>query len=221
MQTVKFSLQDKLIDFSLEPYQNFIFDCFGVIIAWDKGVKVTTQSDSHNPHNNEYKFKTLLQHPSMHAAEKGLITQTDALNIISHEHKVPYTQIAAMTKMTENSLSLVESCVNLIDELRILNKKNYCLTNMTQETYIYLNNKYNFWKKFDDVFISAELNLRKPDPEIFEYVLERHNLKANETIFIDDDPENTATARTLGITSIDFTTVTELVNQIRSICLTK
>ena len=57
----------------------------------------------------------------------------------------------------------------------------------------------DFKNCFDAFYLSQEINLRKPDPEIFEFVLNRHELKPEETLFIDDTPENTQAAAQLGI----------------------
>lgn len=52
---------------------------------------------------------------------------------------------------------------------------------------------------FDAFYLSHEINLRKPNPDIFDYVLKKHQLKAEECLFIDDTAENTQTAAKLGI----------------------
>lgn len=52
---------------------------------------------------------------------------------------------------------------------------------------------------FEGFYLSHEIHLRKPDPEIFAFVLDQNNLKANETLFIDDTEENTIAASTLHI----------------------
>ncbi|MDX1752237.1 MAG: HAD family phosphatase [Salinimicrobium sediminis] len=52
---------------------------------------------------------------------------------------------------------------------------------------------------FDGFYLSQEINLRKPDAEIYEYVLARHGLTPEETLFIDDTSENTKAAAELGI----------------------
>ena len=56
-----------------------------------------------------------------------------------------------------------------------------------------------FRECFDAFYLSQEINLRKPDPSIYEYVLEQQHLKPEETLFIDDTSENTAAAAKLGI----------------------
>jgi putative hydrolase of the HAD superfamily len=42
------------------------------------------------------------------------------------------------------------------------------------------------------------MGLRKPHPEIFEYILKQHKLKAENCLFIDDTLENTEAAKKLG-----------------------
>ncbi|MEA1786328.1 HAD family phosphatase [Arenibacter sp. GZD96] len=60
--------------------------------------------------------------------------------------------------------------------------------------------KFNRFKQaFEQFYLSHEIQMRKPDTEIFTFVLQRNGLKAEETLFIDDTKENTDAAATLGI----------------------
>jgi len=56
-----------------------------------------------------------------------------------------------------------------------------------------------FKSSFHKFYLSHEINLRKPDKEIFEFVLQENNLIAEESLFIDDTKENTDVANQLGI----------------------
>jgi HAD superfamily hydrolase (TIGR01509 family) len=47
--------------------------------------------------------------------------------------------------------------------------------------------------------LSHEINFRKPNTEIYQFVLNENKLKAEETFFIDDTKENTDAAERLGI----------------------
>lgn len=51
---------------------------------------------------------------------------------------------------------------------------------------------------FDAFYLSHEIKLRKPDAEIYQFILENHKLKANQVLFIDDTIENTQAAEQLG-----------------------
>lgn len=66
----------------------------------------------------------------------------------------------------------------------------------------YLQNEYKIKDNssfFEKDYYSHLMGMRKPDPEIFEYVLQKHQLNAKETLFIDDSPQHLATAHALGI----------------------
>ncbi|MCL6265648.1 HAD family hydrolase [Flagellimonas myxillae] len=56
-----------------------------------------------------------------------------------------------------------------------------------------------FENSFEVFYLSYEMGMRKPDAEIFEFVLNTHNLVPEETLFVDDTKENTDTAASLGI----------------------
>ena len=58
---------------------------------------------------------------------------------------------------------------------------------------------------FDRIFLSQEMHLQKPHPEIFREVLRQTGIKAEETLFIDDLAENCEAARTLGFTAFQNT----------------
>lgn len=55
-----------------------------------------------------------------------------------------------------------------------------------------------FQECFDAFYLSHEIGLRKPDPEIFEFVMDNHNLNPENCLFIDDTKENTDVAERLG-----------------------
>ncbi|MFH6770194.1 HAD family phosphatase [Gaetbulibacter aquiaggeris] len=51
---------------------------------------------------------------------------------------------------------------------------------------------------FDTFYLSHEINLRKPNADIFEFVLKENKIKAENTLFIDDNADNIKTAAKLG-----------------------
>jgi len=63
------------------------------------------------------------------------------------------------------------------------------------------------WKiadAFDAVVISAEVDLVKPDPRIFRLALTELDVAPAEAVFVDDMPENTDAARSLGLRAVLF-----------------
>lgn len=56
-----------------------------------------------------------------------------------------------------------------------------------------------FKSTFDAFYLSHEIQLRKPNANIYEFVLKKNNIKAEESLFIDDTEENILSAAKLGI----------------------
>lgn len=57
----------------------------------------------------------------------------------------------------------------------------------------------DFYNCFEKVYFSFDLGMRKPDPKIYQYLIDKHNLVPENTLFVDDKKENTDSAAALGI----------------------
>lgn len=59
---------------------------------------------------------------------------------------------------------------------------------------------------FDELIISAEVHLAKPNPRIFQYTVDKLGVGARQAIFVDDFPDNITSAREFGLNAIRFET---------------
>ncbi|MBE8727116.1 HAD family hydrolase [Flavobacterium hungaricum] len=57
----------------------------------------------------------------------------------------------------------------------------------------------DFYQCFEKVYFSFDMGLRKPDPKIYQFLIDKHNLVPENTLFVDDKKENTDSAAALGI----------------------
>ena len=57
----------------------------------------------------------------------------------------------------------------------------------------------DFYQCFEKIYFSHELKMRKPDPEIFNFIINKHDLSPKRTLFVDDRKENTDMAKSLGM----------------------
>lgn len=94
----------------------------------------------------------------------------------------------------------------LLNDLYNNNYKLCLLSNINSLHFNYIAPKFNNFKKFYRIYLSYKLHLIKPEPKIFEYVI--NNLKAcpEEILFIDDSEENIKASRLSGINAIKVTT---------------
>lgn len=96
--------------------------------------------------------------------------------------------------------------VEIFKELKESGKyKIYALTNWSAETFPIALERFEFLHWFDDIVVSGAEKMRKPAPEFYQLLLTRHNVKAEEALFIDDNYRNILAAEKLGIQSIHFT----------------
>ena len=94
-------------------------------------------------------------------------------------------------------LPMVES---LIGRVKVV-----LLTNVNELHWRFVRPLISMFERFDDLVISCELRMAKPDPEIFQATLARSGLRAEETAYFDDVPRYIEVARTLGIHARVFT----------------
>ncbi|HEA30881.1 MAG TPA: HAD family phosphatase [Leeuwenhoekiella sp.] len=74
-----------------------------------------------------------------------------------------------------------------------------------------------FKSAFEGFYLSQDLKLRKPNPEIFEHVLKENGLKPQKTLFIDDVPENTQVVEKLSMHTWNIKPGKEDITQLFSI----
>jgi len=76
-------------------------------------------------------------------------------------------------------------------------------------------------QKFDDVFdemiISAEVGLMKPDPRIYRLALEKLGVLPEESVFLDDVLVNVEAARSVGMSAIQFTQPEKTLEELKQL----
>ena len=96
----------------------------------------------------------------------------------------------------------VEGMQELICDLQKSDKKLYLLSNISisfAETYQEVKWIKELFDRFDGLVLSGPIGLAKPNKEIFEYLLNKYNLTAEECLFIDDSEKNILGAEKAGI----------------------
>lgn len=90
----------------------------------------------------------------------------------------------------------------------------YILSNYSQELFEKHTKDAPFISLADGVVVSYQIHITKPDEKIYQYLLDKYNLKAEECIFFDDREENTEAARKLGIEAVTVTSKEFLLDEL-------
>ena len=91
----------------------------------------------------------------------------------------------------------------------------YGLSNWSMETFPIIRKQHTFFNLLDGYLLSGEVKLVKPDPAIFQRMLEKIGRKPEECVFIDDNPANVAAARALNIVTIQYRSPEQLERELQ------
>lgn len=119
--------------------------------------------------------------------------------------------IKAYDERYEESISgPIWPTVEILKELKRAGYPLFGLSNWPAEKFPPVRDRYEFFGWFEDIVISGEVGLAKPDPAIFHLILARIGRPAEECLYIDDAEANIVVARQLGFQTILFLSPEEL-----------
>ncbi len=135
------------------------------------------------------------------------IQKTPIMNIIFDLSGVIFGHSPATTQ-THQYGATVLSPINPGTTIRLLNDcikeghRLFILSNMSQDDLLYLQHHpqgARIFKYFEDIILGPVVGIKKPDPRIFSYLLNKHVLDPEHSIFIDDQIINLEAAEKAGI----------------------
>jgi 2-haloacid dehalogenase len=124
--------------------------------------------------------------------------------------------IKAFDEQWEKSIGgPIQTTVEILRTLKQTGHTLYGLSNWSAETFERVRDKYEFFSWFDYILLSGAVKIVKPDPAIFQRLLETIKLNADECLFIDDSVANIEAAKKLGFVTIQFTSAEALAAELK------
>lgn len=182
---------------------NIILDLGGVIINLDTSL---TQKAFQNHFSSNFSVldNEIKNHNLFENYELGV---TSTLQFVSFFKQFDTSISETKVKACWNSM-LLDIPKERIELIRKLSENyNVFLLSNTNEIHLQFIDKYvqqhfaidSISFLFKKAYLSYQLNLRKPNQEIFQLILNENNLNSLETLFIDDTKEHIEAAKLLGI----------------------
>jgi putative hydrolase of the HAD superfamily len=178
--------------------KNIVFDFGDIFINLDKKLFAEELQKIHISQESEEMLPILQQY------EMGLVSTDKFLTFFEERLSVSQDQL----KKAWNSILLDFPKERLRFIQNLSESKKYRLFLLSNTNYLHISwiqknwgmEQYNAFKIcFEQFYLSHEINLRKPNNNIYEFVLTTNDLAPKETLFIDDTKENTDAAKALGI----------------------
>jgi epoxide hydrolase-like predicted phosphatase len=184
------------------PITAIVFDLGGVItVPPFEGLVVYEEEQGLPPGTITRYFRG---HDLMHQLERGEISARDFWKAMGTEIQTDHgvrLQLAAVAAAADQGSELRPEMLELVRGLH----GRYTLgllTNNVKEAVTWRDQLPH--ELFDVLIDSSAVGLRKPDPRVYELLLERLERPAAEVVFVDDFEENLPPATALGIETIGF-----------------
>ena len=113
----------------------------------------------------------------------------------------------------------IDGTVDVLSDLRSRNVPLYGVSNWSAETFPPQRARFPFLSWLKDIVVSGEVGFIKPDPRIFQILLDRNGIAAESAVFIDDVAVNAAAASRLGIHGIHFRSPDQLRRDLAAVGL--
>jgi len=131
--------------------------------------------------------------------DNGDITIPEAIESIAERSSLTKEEIARIFDLRTDIMVPIDQNVILLPELKKRGYRLYFLSNFPIDIFQTIRSDNDFFNYFDGGLISAEVRYSKPDKKIYEILLEKYALKANECLFIDDLEVNVRAAEATGM----------------------
>ena len=190
-----------------------VFDFGGVLIGWDPR-NLYTRYFPDEPQAME-DFLAEISFMDWNAQQDKGRPFAEAVASLAKQFPQHANLINAYQENWRESITgIIDGTVELLWKLKKTGISLYGLSNWSTETFSMVRNEFEFFNLFDEILLSGEVKLIKPEPEIFELFLQRIEKSANECLFIDDSEPNIVTARKLGFDTVHFISPEHLKNEL-------
>lgn len=197
------------------PIKNTVFDLGAVLFHWSP--EAIAQQFAEDAVQQQLLLDQVFHHQDWKRLDLGELTERQAIQSFANNTKLPIARIETLIEAIKDYLKPKTETVDLLLELQRQGHRLFCLSNICTEIYQHIATRHTFFDAFEDVIVSAEVKLAKPDPEIFKYMLNRFAILPEETLFIDDMPANVKSANDLGIQAIQFSGIADCRRAIQRI----
>ena len=135
-------------------------------------------------------------------SDLGKITRAELVQEASRITGVPVDRIESGIQAEK---ILDTSLVEYAKQLKTRGYRLSCLSNGSHEWTLKVINDHTIGHLFDEVVLSGDLGIVKPDHKIYEYTLDKLGVSAEQTVFVDDRQINVDAAQECGMTGVLFT----------------
>lgn len=149
-------------------------------------------------------------------ASLGLISVDQMWKQILEDNGIPQQDYCEVEKMFWEGDGADEELLNYIRSLR-RNYRTGLISNAWSDARRILTEKYQCMDAFDRAVFSAEVGIMKPDPGIYWNMIHAFRIEPEDSVFIDDFPENVDAAKRIGMKAVLFHNPDQVISEINAV----
>lgn len=184
--------------------RNIVFDVGGVLVEWRPHLILDTLYPGDKARQELVRSRVFASHGWADVVDRGLLDEKQAVQWFHAQTGLPEPDMQRLFHLIHDLLEPIPASLELLRELSAAGLGLYCISNMPEFTWRHLQRAWDFWSLFQGIVISSHLRKIKPEPEIYLHLLQRHELRPEECVFIDDREENAGGARAVGMHGLVF-----------------
>ena len=210
----------ELINMKID-YKNielFIFDFGGVLYEINQQrtlnliKKLSEEPSLKNVNNN---LETILSISEFHQFETGKIDESEFRTFLKNRFLLNSSDIIIDDIWNSTLTGIFSQSYDIIKIFKELGKI-ALLSNTNIINYIKFEPECrDLFSIFDYLLYSFKIGLRKPEKEIYEYVLRTSDIKPENALFFDDSPINLISAADIGMKTFQITNPTQFIEFLR------
>lgn len=148
--------------------------------------------------------RAVFLNPAWVEHDKGLLTEEQELAEFIAEAPAYEKEIRAVYENLGECVWIFDYAVPWVQELKEKGYRVYALSNWPEHIYKQRGHTLDFLDLMDGYCLSCQEHINKPDPEAFQNLMKKYDIRAEEAVFLDDTPANVEAARKLGMQGILF-----------------
>lgn len=201
---------------SKNSYKNIIFDLGNVLLKWQPVENINDmfrKEEKQKLNLLKEEILSLLITKDWVEFDRGTISQEKLVQKLpSNFHK---KEINYFLNSLPNYLIPIEESIFVLKKIKEKKYKTYVLSNFAKELFNPIFSRNDFFKFFDGMIISHQVHTVKPEPEIYQLLLQKYNLTPTTCLFIDDLQKNIDVAKSFGIDGIVCTNQESLLKGLK------
>lgn len=188
--------------------ENVIFDIGRVLVRshWKECMSIMGRNSDTSNKIKEITLNSCL----WEQVDLGVLSIKDMENDLIQKNPDMKKELREFFNLYSEFTLIDKQMENFLFHLKRNKYKIYILSNYGKEYFEELEKKADFLNYVDGKVISYEVKMKKPDPDIYQLLINKYHIIPRKSIFIDDRKENIATAKQMHFQTILFKNIKQM-----------